>query len=124
MTCLLLPETTESHQITAVCVGAGKVEAIFRVCREGESERLLHCGVDTNHRLLFHGSSSSNLISILSRGLLIAPPEAPASGYLFGKVASCLSVADPWHFLAELPTNEIRFAVYALVIDGFLVKLF
>jgi len=64
----------------------GKVEAIFRLCREGESQRLLSCGVDSNHRLLFHGSSSSNLISILTRGLLIAPPEAPASGYLFGKV--------------------------------------
>jgi len=71
---------------------AGKIEAIFRLCREGESDRLLSCGVDLNHRLLFHGSSSSNLISILSRGLLIAPPEAPASGYLFGKVCVAIKI--------------------------------
>jgi hypothetical protein len=64
---------------------SGKVEAVFRLSRDGELERLKGCGIYFNHRLLFHGSSSSNLISILTRGLLVAPPEAPASGYLFGK---------------------------------------
>jgi len=62
-----------------------KVQAIFRLSREGEAERLKASGIGSNHRLLLHGSSSSNLISILSRGLLVAPPEAPCTGYLFGK---------------------------------------
>ncbi len=35
--------------------------------------------------LLWHGSRISNFVGILSQGLRIAPPEAPASGYLFGK---------------------------------------
>ncbi len=35
--------------------------------------------------LLWHGSRLSNFVGILSQGLRIAPPEAPASGYLFGK---------------------------------------
>jgi poly [ADP-ribose] polymerase len=35
--------------------------------------------------LLWHGSRVSNFVGILSQGLRIAPPEAPASGYLFGK---------------------------------------
>lgn len=35
--------------------------------------------------LLWHGSRVSNFVGILSQGLRIAPPEAPVSGYLFGK---------------------------------------
>ncbi|KAJ3452092.1 DNA ligase [Anaeramoeba flamelloides] len=35
--------------------------------------------------LLWHGSRLSNAVGILSQGLRIAPPEAPCSGYLFGK---------------------------------------
>jgi poly [ADP-ribose] polymerase len=35
--------------------------------------------------LLWHGSRISNFVGILSQGLRIAPPEAPVSGYLFGK---------------------------------------
>ena len=38
-----------------------------------------------NRRLLFHGSSLFNFVGILSQGLRIAPPEAPATGYMFGK---------------------------------------
>jgi poly [ADP-ribose] polymerase len=35
--------------------------------------------------LLWHGSGIANFVGILSQGMRIAPPEAPASGYLFGK---------------------------------------
>lgn len=35
--------------------------------------------------LLWHGSRVSNFGGILKQGLRIAPPEAPASGYNFGK---------------------------------------
>jgi len=35
--------------------------------------------------MLWHGSRLSNFAGILSQGLRIAPPEAPASGYMFGK---------------------------------------
>ena len=38
-----------------------------------------------NHFLLFHGSQMFNFIGILSQGLRIAPPEAPTTGYMFGK---------------------------------------
>ncbi|XP_074838450.1 poly [ADP-ribose] polymerase 2 isoform X3 [Carettochelys insculpta] len=38
------------------------------------------------HRtLLWHGSRLSNWVGILSQGLRVAPPEAPATGYMFGK---------------------------------------
>lgn len=38
-----------------------------------------------NRMLLWHGSGIGNYVGILSQGLRIAPPEAPASGYLLGK---------------------------------------
>jgi hypothetical protein len=58
----------------------------FTVSRHSESERFepwldLH-----NHQLLWHGSRVSNFVGILSQGLRIAPPEAPVTGYMFGKV--------------------------------------
>ena len=59
------------------------VEDIFRVEKEGENEKFikkLH-----NHMLLWHGSRLTNWVGILSQGLRIAPPEAPVSGYMFGK---------------------------------------
>ncbi|EDQ86760.1 uncharacterized protein MONBRDRAFT_27847 [Monosiga brevicollis MX1] len=38
-----------------------------------------------NKRLLWHGSRLTNWGGILSQGLRIAPPEAPVTGYMFGK---------------------------------------
>ena len=38
-----------------------------------------------NRMLLCHGSRLTNYVGILSQGLRIAPPEAPVTGYMFGK---------------------------------------
>ncbi|XP_062511613.1 poly [ADP-ribose] polymerase 2-like isoform X2 [Corticium candelabrum] len=38
-----------------------------------------------NRQLLWHGSRLTNWVGILSEGLKIAPPEAPVTGYMFGK---------------------------------------
>ncbi|XP_041376216.1 poly [ADP-ribose] polymerase 2-like [Gigantopelta aegis] len=38
-----------------------------------------------NKMLLWHGSRLTNWVGILSQGLRIAPPEAPVTGYMFGK---------------------------------------
>lgn len=40
----------------------------------------------SNKMLLWHGSRLTNWPGILSQGLRIAPPEAPVTGYMFGKV--------------------------------------
>lgn len=34
---------------------------------------------------MFHGSRLTNYVGIISQGLRIAPPEAPVTGYMFGK---------------------------------------
>ncbi|CAH8604626.1 unnamed protein product [Heterobilharzia americana] len=59
---------------------------IFEVHRDGEEERYAKCKIaQHNKQLLWHGSRQTNWIGILSQGLRIAPPEAPVTGYMFGK---------------------------------------
>jgi len=55
----------------------------FEVEREGEAAR--YKGKLGNKQLLWHGSRLTNWCGILSQGLRIAPPEAPVTGYMFGK---------------------------------------
>ncbi|XXG98664.1 hypothetical protein Hte_004992 [Hypoxylon texense] len=63
-----------------------QVSQIFRIERQGEKERFEAAhGAPRDRRLLWHGSRCTNFGGILSQGLRIAPPEAPVSGYMFGK---------------------------------------
>jgi len=62
-----------------------KIEQIFKIQRKGEPEKMEKWKHLENHYLLWHGSQTCNFIGILTQGLRIAPPEAPASGYAFGK---------------------------------------
>jgi poly [ADP-ribose] polymerase len=65
-----------------------QVAQIFRIERQGERERFENssfAGPPRDRRLLWHGSRTTNFGGILSQGLRIAPPEAPVSGYMFGK---------------------------------------
>nr|XP_015195173.1 PREDICTED: poly [ADP-ribose] polymerase 2 [Lepisosteus oculatus] len=56
---------------------------IFTVNRKGEEEAF--CSHLHNRTLLWHGSRLSNWVGILNKGLRVAPPEAPVTGYMFGK---------------------------------------
>jgi poly [ADP-ribose] polymerase len=61
---------------------------IFRIERQGEHDRFnksKYASIPSDRRLLWHGSRSTNFGGILSQGLRIAPPEAPVTGYMFGK---------------------------------------
>ncbi|KAI2622973.1 PARP-domain-containing protein [Hypomontagnella submonticulosa] len=63
-----------------------QVSQIFRIERNGERQRFESAhGSPRDRRLLWHGSRCTNFGGILSQGLRIAPPEAPVSGYMFGK---------------------------------------
>lgn len=55
----------------------------FQLEREGEKARFTED--IPNKMLLWHGSRLTNYVGILSQGLRIAPPEAPVTGYMFGK---------------------------------------
>ena len=54
----------------------------YELERYGEKKKFKDFG---NKKLLWHGSRITNFVGILSQGLRIAPPEAPSSGYLYGK---------------------------------------
>ncbi|OAP61275.1 hypothetical protein AYL99_03476 [Fonsecaea erecta] len=82
--CYLTKSTGSTHGVTYA------VQDIFRIERNGESNRpdnsaYANIGTKSDRRLLWHGSRVSNFGGILSKGLRIAPPEAPVSGYMFGK---------------------------------------
>uniref|UniRef100_A0A8C1FZI5 Poly [ADP-ribose] polymerase n=1 Tax=Cyprinus carpio TaxID=7962 RepID=A0A8C1FZI5_CYPCA len=57
------------------------VEEIFKIEREGESQRFRPFKELHNRQLLWHGSRTTNYAGILSQGLRIAPPEAPVVSF-------------------------------------------
>ncbi|KAI0727024.1 PARP-domain-containing protein [Fomitopsis betulina] len=66
-----------------------QVQHAFRVERQQETDAWMKAGndnlADGERLLLWHGSRSTNFAGILKQGLRIAPPEAPVTGYMFGK---------------------------------------
>jgi len=62
-----------------------EIEEVFIVKRQGEEQRFKPFKKLPNRKLLWHGSRTTNYAGILSQGLRIAPPEAPVTGYMFGK---------------------------------------
>ncbi|TCD65883.1 hypothetical protein EIP91_002043 [Steccherinum ochraceum] len=61
----------------------------YRVERQDETDAWVNAGYDKlgdgERMLLWHGSRTTNFAGILKQGLRIAPPEAPVTGYMFGK---------------------------------------
>ena len=58
---------------------------VFKIRRDSDEKRFEEKKGLGNRMLLWHGSRLTNYVGILSQGLRIAPPEAPCSGYRFGK---------------------------------------
>lgn len=92
----LKQESTEFQELSSYLVNTRghthnanyQIAQIFRIERQGEKERFeksSFAGPPRDRRLLWHGSRATNFGGILSQGLRIAPPEAPVSGYMFGK---------------------------------------
>lgn len=61
------------------------VHDIIKINRESEEKGYKTFDSMKNRKLLWHGSRLTNYAGILSQGLRIAPPEAPCTGYMFGK---------------------------------------
>lgn len=81
----------ECDMVRAYCLNTGKdcdIKGlrIFKVERRGEVEPFEKIAEAIgNRKLLFHGSSMTNFLGILAQGMRIAPPEAPTTGFMFGK---------------------------------------
>jgi hypothetical protein len=76
-------ELVEYFNNTKGSFGKVSIGDIYEVVRPDEQKN--YDEKIGNNMLLWHGSRLSNFVGILSQGLRIAPPEAPVSGYLFGK---------------------------------------
>ncbi|KAF3772089.1 Poly ADP-ribose polymerase 1 [Nymphaea thermarum] len=60
-----------------------ELEDVYALEREGELDKYApYKSKLKNRMLLWHGSRLTNFVGILSQGLRIAPPEAPATGYM------------------------------------------
>ncbi|XP_018647027.1 poly [ADP-ribose] polymerase, putative [Schistosoma mansoni] len=82
---LILDYVRETHGATHTQYTL-EVLNIFEVHRDGEDSRFAKCKIaQHNKQLLWHGSRQTNWMGILSQGLRIAPPDAPVTGYMFGK---------------------------------------
>merc|ERR1712218_65011 len=75
-----------------------EIEDIFKVERKGEAKRFKPFRKMHNRQLLWHGSRTTNYAGILSQGLRIAPPEAPVTGYMFGKGKDDLIEKCEYHY--------------------------
>uniref|UniRef100_A0A0D9WXY3 Poly [ADP-ribose] polymerase n=1 Tax=Leersia perrieri TaxID=77586 RepID=A0A0D9WXY3_9ORYZ len=63
-----------------------ELEEVFSLDRDGEFTKYSRYKNNLHNKmLLWHGSRLTNFVGILSQGLRIAPPEAPVTGYMFGK---------------------------------------
>jgi hypothetical protein len=60
---------------------------LLEMNHEGDDARFAPWAGNGNRMLLWHGSRLTNWVGIISQGLRIAPPEAPSTGYVFGKGA-------------------------------------
>ncbi len=62
------------------------IQEVYRLHKPEERANFAQVGEKIgNLQLLWHGSRLTNYVGILSHGLKIAPPEAPSTGYMFGK---------------------------------------
>ncbi|KAL5059665.1 hypothetical protein RYX36_031269 [Vicia faba] len=60
-----------------------ELEEVFSLERHGEFDKYAPYRDKVGNRmLLWHGSRLTNFVGILNQGLRIAPPEAPATGYM------------------------------------------
>ena len=96
-----------------------KVKDIFEIRRADEDLSHIAPYKDIgNRQLLWHGSRLSNWAGILSKGLRIAPPEAPKTGYRLGKgiyLADTISKSGSYCFTdAQNPIGVMMLAESAL----------
>ena len=90
----------------------------FELKKDGEPENFNPDNL-ANRKLLWHGSPLSNFVRILSQGMKIAPPEAPKSGYDFGKgiYFADLVGTSTWYCFPKL-SNQIATFVLCEVALG------
>lgn len=92
---------------------------VFKVNRAGEKRRYKPFKKLHNRQLLWHGSRMTNFVGILSHGLKIAPPEAPVTGYMFGKgIYFADMVSKSANYCCTTPQNNVGMMLLSEVALG------
>ena len=92
---------------------------VFAVERQGEKRRYKPFKKLHNRQLLWHGSRMTNYVGILSHGLKIAPPEAPVTGYMFGKgIYFADSVSKSANYCATSKNHDVGLMLLSEVALG------
>lgn len=100
------------------------VKDIFKVKREEDVIRFKEHKMK-ERALLWHGSRTTNFAGIMSKGLRIAPPEAPVTGYMFGKgIYFADMVSKAANYCMTDPSNNIGLLLLCEVAMGKAYELF
>merc|ERR1712228_375176 len=92
--CKMLPLMTECYEFNLILSYMNRTASpmikkenvtIYELWKEDEDNAYSKYLSFENRMLLWHGSDASNICGILTNGLKVAPPEADATGYMFGK---------------------------------------
>ncbi|CAI5437439.1 unnamed protein product [Caenorhabditis angaria] len=94
---------------------------ILEVKRHGEQEKFME--QVGNRKLLWHGSGKMNFAGILGQGLRIAPPEAPVSGYMFGKGVYFADMFSKSLFYCRANNNDEAYMLLCEVALGRILEL-
>lgn len=96
-----------------------EIDEVFKVRRHGEERKYKPFKKLHNKKLLWHGSRLTNYAGILSQGLRIAPPEAPVTGYMFGKgIYFADMVSKSANYCMTSKTNPIGYMLLCEVALG------
>ncbi|KDO24177.1 hypothetical protein SPRG_10605 [Saprolegnia parasitica CBS 223.65] len=78
-------DAVRKYYVQGHCKSGYSVANVFTLDRRDELDRDADTDVPGHRTLLWHGTKRTNLMSILHRGLCIAPADAPRTGLAFGK---------------------------------------
>ncbi|EQC28945.1 hypothetical protein SDRG_13283 [Saprolegnia diclina VS20] len=78
-------DAVRKYYVQGHCNSGYRVANVFTLDRRDELDRDADTDVPGHRTLLWHGTKRTNLMSILHRGLCIAPADAPRTGLAFGK---------------------------------------
>ncbi|KAF5305635.1 hypothetical protein FQR65_LT07716 [Abscondita terminalis] len=101
------------------------IEEVYTIKRQGEERRYKPFRKLHNRKLLWHGSRTTNYAGILSQGLRIAPPEAPVTGYMFGKgIYFADMVSKSANYCCTDPSNNVGLMLLSEVALGEMYELY
>ena len=101
-----------------------KINNIFAIERKGESSRFQQWSQNTNKRLLWHGTRTENIISILKEGLRIAPVTSTQTGNMFNSGVYFSDVSGKSINYSSNYYNTIKKPIYILLCEVALGKMY